>query len=119
MIPYIIFALLILWFRHLKIPFLIYLTLVFFNVLRYNTGWDYMSYVNEIEYWGTIGSNMHRYSVIWRCLFEFANKINNPHFAIAVTGFLTITIIYFVVNKLCKEKRLICNVLSIYAFLTI
>lgn len=115
MIPYVYFVILILLFRYFKKPFCIYLTLVLFCVLRYNTGWDYMSYVEEIEYWGTAGSNMQRYSVLWQWLFEYSQRINNPHFAIAITGFSTITIIYFVVNKLCQKKWLICDVLTIYA----
>ena len=115
MIPYIIFIILILWFRHIKKPFCIYVTLVLFSVLRYNTGWDYMSYVDEIEYWGTAGSNMEHYSVLWQWFFEYAHRINMPHLAISIIGFITITIIYYVVNKLCLKKWLICDVLTIYA----
>ena len=116
MIPYIFFVILILWFRHNRSPILIYMTLVMFNVLRYNTGWDYMSYIDEVEYWGSIGSNMMRYSILWQWLFECVQEINMPHIAIAVPGFLTITIVYFVVNALQKNKGLICDILSIYAF---
>lgn len=115
MIPYIIFVLLILIFRSKKSPLLMYLTMVFFSVLRYDTGWDYMSYWDEVIEWGSIGSNFARYSLPWQWLFETAQKWNMPHLAIAVPGFITLTLVYFAVSKIQKNRQDICDSLTVYA----
>lgn len=115
MIPYILFVILIFIFRGSKKPFYMFLVLLFFNVLRYDTGWDYMSYVDEVETWGMPGSNIMRYSFLWQWLFAFAQKVNMPHLAIAVPGFLTICIVYFAVVRLTQTKAEACDALTFYA----
>lgn len=115
MIPYILFVAIILFFRNRKKPFMLYLTMLLFNVLRYDTGWDYMSYWNEVVEWGNVGSNMARYSLPWQWLFATAQELNMPHLALAIPGFLTLTIVYWAVVKIQEDKYDICDSLTIYA----
>lgn len=116
MIPYILFLFLVLFFRVLKRPQYIYITLLVFNVLRYDTGWDYMSYISLVENWGMPGSNMLKYSFIWQWLFSFAERVNIPHLALAIPGFLTVSLVYFAISKLLNSQEAICDSLCIYAF---
>ena len=115
MIPYIVFVILVLVFRHNNKPKLIYLTLLLFSVLRYDTGWDYMSYYTKVEMWGDESISWERFSFIWKWLFQAANNLNEPHLVIAVPAFLTITIIYGVVKQIQKDPPRICDTMTIYA----
>lgn len=115
MIPYIIFIILILLFRGIKKPFYIYIAITLFSVLRYDTGWDYMSYYDTVLEWGGNSFSMERYSIIWQWMFETAQRLNMPHLAIALPGFLTITCVYFAVSKILGSKQAVCDSLTIYA----
>lgn len=115
MIPYIIFIFLILLFRHYQKPTLIYLTLMLFSVLRYDTGWDYMSYYTTTDLWGSETISWEHYSIIWRWLFAVGNYLNEPHIVIAVPAFLTTTIIYQSVKLIQQDKERVSNTLTIYA----
>ena len=115
MVPYLIFVFLILLFRYASKPKYMYLTMLLFNVLRYDTGWDYKNYYNEALYWGSQGSSTTRYSFIWQWLFELANKLNLPHLVMVIVGVLTISIVYFAVYNILKTKKSTCDALCIYA----
>ena len=115
MVPYLIFVFLILIFRYASKPKYMYVTMLLFNVLRYDTGWDYMNYYNEALYWGAEGSSTARYSFIWQWLFGLANKLNMPHLVMVIVGVLTISIVYFAVFNILKSKKSVCDALCIYS----
>lgn len=74
-----------------------------------------MSYVDIVESWGISRSSVTRYSILWQWLFAFAQKINMPHVALAVPGFLTISVVYFAVTKITRTNEDACDALTVYA----
>lgn len=89
--------------------------MILFAVLRYNTGWDYNSYIETISNPGEWeNSEFSRYSWFWIQLFKFSYNIKFPHFAIAFTNFLTYCIIYFALKTLRLSKVRIAQSLIVY-----
>lgn len=116
MIPYIVFTILLLVFRYFEKPFLIFLTLLLFSTIRYDVGWDFMNYYSYAELWGSDTVSWERYSFIWSWLFQTANTLNQPHIIIAVPAFFTLSILYYVINKVQVNPALVSDTMLVYAF---
>ena len=87
------------------------LCLVIFASLRYEVGWDYISYVQ----YTTGAKDPSDYSFIWQALFDFANKIDMPHLSIALPNCLTYFILYYALKNLLAKDKDICDALFVYA----
>lgn len=115
MIPYILFVVFILVTRNYKNHRLMFLGLVLFSALRYDVGWDFMSYYGLVNSLGRSTDSVEHYSFIWRWLFQTAHTLNSPQLAIAVPAFLTISISYYVIVKLQVTVSRISDSLAVYA----
>lgn len=112
MIPYFLFLIIVLIFFYKKNPIGILSTMIIFAVLRYDTGWDYASYIKTIA--ASIKSDAERLSWFWNELFRFSADIKFPHFAIAVTSTLTYLTVYHALKILRLNKTQICQALLVY-----
>lgn len=115
MIPYIIFIILILAFYYKKSPIGMLIVIIAFSVLRYDTGWDYMMYVDTVnnpKFWNN--PEHSRYSFIWRELFRYAHALNFPHIAIALPNLVTYLVLYFSLDVLGLDKTRKVQVLFVY-----
>ena len=115
MIPYIIFIILILAFYYKKSPIGMLIVIIAFSVLRYDTGWDYMMYVDTVnnpKFWNN--PEHSRYSFIWRELFRYAHALNFPHIAIALPNLITYLVLYFSLDVLGLDKTRKVQVLFVY-----
>lgn len=115
MFPYIIFIVLILLFYQKKYPKGMLWVIVLFAVLRYDTGWDYASYVETIStpsLWNNAETSRH--TIFWRLVFDFTHRIDCPHFAIAIPNALTYIIFYYALKVLNLSKKNILDALFVY-----
>lgn len=116
MIPYVILVLLLLFYSNRKNYIAIMVILTVFAVVRYDVGWDYMTYYNiakdpeaTIDY--------QRFSFVWKALFMFAHITGLLTLPMVVTSFLTCTIGFYGIYLLLDGQReKICDALLIYAF---
>lgn len=116
MIPYIIFALLLLYFsnRSLYVHMLL-ITLVFATV-RYDVGWDYMTYY-DIAKAPEDDLDFQRFSFFWQQIIMFANRIQYPELALIIPSILIYSVGFcgiYIMNDGDEEK--ICNSLLVYVF---
>ena len=79
MFPYILFALLVLLLYCFKKPAGILIVMIAFSVLRYDVGWDYISYYEICRDSVQLGMAEDRYSFVWNALFNFAYTQETPH----------------------------------------
>jgi len=115
MIPYFIFIVLLLWFRGIHNHKLIFILLLLFSALRFDVGWDYMSYYQKAEYFGSAAISWDRYSFIWMKLFEFANAIGKPHLVIMIPAIINVSVIYYCTIQFMETNEDICDSLFIFA----
>ena len=115
MIPYIIFLIIILLFYYKKNPIGILATIIVFAALRYNTGWDYVNYIDTVNTpreWNN--PTKSRFSLLWTYIFMFSYNIHFPHFAIAITNIVTYIIIYHALKLLKLNRTRISQALIVY-----
>lgn len=116
MFPYLLFVAVLLFFYYRKNPIMMLLTLVAFAVLRYDVGWDYMSYYGFSSDEGSLALARERYSVVWYWLFETAHGLKMPHSGIAVPAVLTSVAVYLSVRMFCeKDEAAMSDSLLVYA----
>lgn len=116
MLPYLIFLIIILLCYYKRNPIGILITMVLFSVLRYDTGWDYASYIDTVRTpaeWAY--AEFSKFSLLWRWLFEFSYNIHFPHFTIAFTNALTYIIVYHALKLLNLNRTDLCKALIVYA----
>lgn len=94
MFPYILFALLVLLLYCFKKPAGILIVMIAFSVLRYDVGWDYISYYEICRDSVQLGMAEDRYSFVWNALFNFAYTQETPHLGIAIPAVFTYLILY-------------------------
>lgn len=115
MLPYLLFVALLLFFYGRKNPMLMILTMGLFAVLRYDVGWDYVSYYELSSDPTALAIAQERYSALWYWLFETAYNLRMPHLAIAVPAIVTYAFIYKAVDMLFdKDKEHMCDALLVY-----
>lgn len=87
MIPYIVFALLLLFFsnnnKYLHMMFVIFV----FSVIRYDVGWDYMNYY-DIAKDPESDLDFQRFSFFWKEIILFANYCKYPELSIIIPSIL-------------------------------
>lgn len=116
MFPYLLFVAVLLVFYYRKNPIMMLLTLVAFAVLRYDVGWDYMSYYEFSSDEGSLALARERYSVVWYWLFETAHGLKMPHLGIAIPAVLTSVAVYLSVRMFCdKDEAAMSDSLLVYA----
>lgn len=117
MFPYILFALLILLLYCFKKPVGILSVMIVFSVLRYDVGWDYISYYEICRDSIQLGMAEDRYSFIWNALFNFAYMQEMPHLGIAIPAIFTYLILYIALKiHFEKDKFQISDALLVYCF---
>ncbi len=92
-----------------------FIALVLFSALRYDVGWDFMSYYRLVNSWGQGTVSLEHYSFIWSWLFQTAQELNSPQLAIAIPAILTVSISYYVIVKLQVTASRISDSLAVYA----
>ena len=111
MLPYILFIVFILYFFHRRQPKWILWTLIIFAALRYNVGWDYLSYTNIIDK----PTTWEKYSFFWRELFRYAHESGFYHVGIVLPNILTYLCIYKGLKELGLSKKNQAGALLVYA----
>ena len=115
MFPYIIFLGFILLCYYKKWPKGMLISMVVFSVLRYDTGWDYMSYTDVVSStWQWVNPEHSRFSFLWRQLFSFAHNYNIPHLAIILPNILTYICIYWGLNLLNLSRQEKVDAMLVY-----
>lgn len=114
MIPYILFLILELLCYSKHNYKLMALLMMVFSLIRYDVGWDYMSYVEKVEDFGSLTIYWERFSFIWMWLFSFCNKVNCPHLALAIPGFITLFLIYKTIDLFEETEKSKCDALIVY-----
>lgn len=116
MFPYLLFVGLLLFFYYRKQSVLMLFTMALFAVLRYDVGWDYMSYYSFSSDEGSLALARERYSVVWEWLFTMAHSMKMPHLAIAIPSLITMGVVYQAVRMLCeKDKEQMSDALLVYS----
>jgi len=116
MIPYFIFIFFLLLCYWSKKPLWMLVILIVFALLRYDTGWDYGTYVHIVEtpaFWND--GDTSRFSLAWRALFGLANRVNCPPLAIAVANILTYVVLYIALSLLKLSKTQKIQAILVYA----
>jgi hypothetical protein len=99
--PYFIIALVFIFcynFKSINSSKIVYFTLLLFCVLRYDVGWDYTSYIVEIDsgYVSIIGGRLEPLS---KLIFIIANFLNFYPFAFFFFAWLTLKLVYLSIEK--------------------
>lgn len=116
MLGYILFVCLLLICYSRRAPKAMLLVMVLFAVLRYDVGWDYVSYYNLSSDPSLLARAKDQYSFLWGWLFMWAYDWQCPHLAIAIPAFLTYVCIYFAVTSLLDNNQgNTCDSLLVYA----
>lgn len=91
LITFIFFLCLLLKSKHNSI--IIFLTLFVFCALRYDVGWDYMSYISDLErgYEEILDS---RYELFSKCIFLIGSYLNFYPIVFIIFAYLTLKIVY-------------------------
>jgi hypothetical protein len=72
---------------------IIFVTLFFFCALRYDVGWDYMSYVSDLDT-GFDEILNSRYEFLSKCIFLAGSYFNFYPLVFIIFGYLTLKIVY-------------------------
>lgn len=115
MIPYIIFAILLFILYHKRSPVGITLLLIIFAAMRYDTGWDYMSYYDACTDYDALLVAQLSWGKIWSWWFEFIYDNNIPFIGIGVPAILTnilISLAFWILFD--GNKKMISEALLIY-----
>lgn len=105
MIPYFIFASIMIFLYYKKKHLLMLLTLIAFASLRYNTGWDYASYEDMTTIPKELDRAINSYSFLWGYFLEFCYNNSLSHFAIIVPNILTYTSIFISLKLLLNDDK--------------
>lgn len=117
MFPYILFTLLVLLLYCFKKPAGILIVMIAFSVLRYDVGWDYISYYEICRNSVQLGMAEDRYSFVWNALFNFAYTQEIPHLGIAIPAVFTYLILYVALRIYFEKNKLqISDALLVYCF---
>lgn len=87
MIPYFVFALLLLLFSNNNKFWHMMLVIFVFSVIRYDVGWDYMNYY-DIAKNPESDMDFMRFSFFWKGIILFANSCKYPELAIIIPSIL-------------------------------
>lgn len=116
MIPYIIFALLLLFFSNRNMYVHMLLIILLFATFRYDVGWDYMTYY-DIAKAPESDLDFERFSFFWKAIILFANWMEYPELALIIPSILIYIIGFggiFLLNK-GDEEKITCSLL-VYTF---
>lgn len=115
MIPYIIFAILLFLLYKRQSPLGMTILLVVFAVIRYDTGWDYMSYYNACTDYTALSIAQKAWGKIWSWWFELMYDKKMPFVGIGVPALLTNVLIAVAFRILLgNDRRRLCEALLIY-----
>lgn len=115
MIPYFVFLFFLFFFYHHNNYKGIMITLILFSVLRYDVGWDYMSYY-EIALNPEMDNDFSRFSFFWQKIYLFAYNHHWPSFAIAFPSLLICLFAFWGIYMLLDgNRKKICDALVVYS----
>lgn len=84
---------------------IIFFVLLFFCIFRYDVGWDYMSYVNEIKE-GITSINESRYEPFSKLIFYLSSSIGFYPFTFFFFAFATLYLVYKSINLFSENRTL-------------
>lgn len=82
---------------------IIFITILFFVILRYQVGWDYNSYLMIIES-GETAIEESRFEPLSKYIFFLSNVLNFYPLTFITFGCLHLFLLRTVINKLCVDK---------------
>ncbi len=115
LIPYLIFAVVLLTARCTRKPWLMLTVMVVFSCIRFDVGWDYMFYYNASADDPDTNLFARHCGWLWMQAFRLFHAMGTPWLTHVVAGGSTLGIFYFGARNLAQSRSGLCNALLFYA----
>lgn len=116
MTPYFIFIVIVLLTYRFKKPIWMAVFITLFAVVRYDTGWDYMSYYDACTDPTSFEVAKNSWGLIWGYWLNFVYQRNIPFVGIGVPAVLTTVILYYALSLLYNNnKKEISDAMLVYS----